>query len=260
MAELPYMPVVVNDEIAEASDLTNEELGAFWRLKLAMWKAGGYLVDDAKKLARIARAGKRWGQIAPAVMAKLTFHGGKVSCPELLATLLITRERRRKAALSAGTRWAKSEGGLSPSNPLKEQQPAHANASPEHMLGASKHNQNKHDQDSFLGESAPAARKGSAAEARSDADFAQTLYKTGTELLTERCDLTTLQAKSQLSRWMAKVHPMDLARFMADAEQHNLKGQHFLRVVDSGVEATYEVETKGPRLPLDRPHLAAKKG
>lgn len=95
MTELPYRPEHVNDAIAASDDLTNEELGAYIRLQRALWRAGGLLPEN--DLQRISRAGKRWNAIAPAIMRRLKIASGMASCPDIMAMLVVTRERRAKA-------------------------------------------------------------------------------------------------------------------------------------------------------------------
>ena len=105
--ELPYMPVVVNEDRAIASDLTNEELGALYRIKLALWHAGGFLDED--KLVRVSRAGKRWGAISRTVLEHLTVIGGKVSSGQVMIALEAVRRRRgervERSVRAANARW-----------------------------------------------------------------------------------------------------------------------------------------------------------
>jgi uncharacterized protein YdaU (DUF1376 family) len=103
MNDLPYRSENVNEALAHTTDLTNEELGAYLRLQWAFWRAGGYLPNNMNALARIAHAGRRWGKIKPAILAKLTITEDAISCPLTLARLLITRELRRKRS-ATGTR------------------------------------------------------------------------------------------------------------------------------------------------------------
>lgn len=266
MSELPYMPVAINDEIAETSDLTNEELGALTRIKWAMWKSGGYLPDDGKYLARVSRAGSRWGRIAPAILALLTLAQGRVSSPSLLSTLLITRERRAKSVKAGSARWTKPERPLTSSKPLIEHDPHSARASPEHMLGPSNQNQNlKNLEEASLPPATIAAR--GAAEGYPDnasgaptGDLNETLYVHGTELLVERVGLRTLPARAQISRWLVDVAPDVLARLLASADQQNLRGPGFVNVVDKLVASSAAEALFGRPLPYDRPQLAVKGG
>lgn len=243
MSELPYMPVIVNDEIAETSGLTNEELGALVRLKWAMWKSGGWLADDGKQLARIARAGSRWGKIAPAVLALFTIAGGKVSSPSLLSTLLITRERRAKNAKAVRARWAKPDGPLNASNPLKNHELDADHVSTAHAVRISNQNQNHIEEDFFPSRGAAAAGEAAglpkevSSSAGSVEALHETLYVHGCELLVGRVGVRLLQARAQISRWLVQIAPDELARVLADADVHNLQGAHFVTVVDKRVAA-----------------------
>lgn len=255
MSELPYMPSHVSDEIADTEHLTNEELGAFRRLIRAMWRAGGFLPDDTKVLARYSRAGKRWGQIAPALLAMMTVGGGKVSFTPLLAMLDLTRNRRRQAADAAGRRWAGEKSGKaalksgfsgqqkvdigrpqSQRKLLKVNNLTHATASSEHMLNGCNHNQNQYSS-SLVG----AAKRTSEEE----------LIQSGAELLMHRVGLTALQAQSQIKRWLRQTGDVEaLATVLAAADNFNLQGPNFVTVVDARVVAIETERSKGLALPF----------
>lgn len=248
------MPVIINDEMAETADLTNEELGALVRLKWAMWKSGGYLADDSRQLARIARAGSRWGKIAPAVLALFTVAGGKVSSSRLLSTLLITRERRAKNAKAVTARWAKPEGPLTSSKPLKSHDVGANYVSSTYALRISNHNYNKNlriKDSSLVGGAVAEAASGqpSSSSAGSVDGFVEgvraldeSIYVHGTELLVQRVGLQLLRARAQISRWLVDIEPEALARVLAEADQHNLQGPAFINVVDQAV-ASIKAET-----------------
>jgi uncharacterized protein YdaU (DUF1376 family) len=228
--------------MAETADLTNEELGALVRLKWAMWKSGGFLVDNSKQLARTARAGSRWGKIAPAVLALLAVAGGKVSSPSLLNTLLITRDRRAKNAKAVRARWSKPEGSLNAPNPLTNNNTTPSDVSLRHERTRSNQNQN-HIEEDFLRSGGAAARGGAAGLAKEASETGsvealnETLYVHGSELLVVRVGLPLLRARAQISRWLMQIAPEELARVLADADQHNLQGPNFVSVVDSRVAA-----------------------
>lgn len=65
----------------------------------------------------------------------------------------------------------------------------------------------------------------------------ETLYVHGSELLVVRVGLPLLRARAQISRWLMQIAPEELARVLADADQHNLQGPNFVSVVDSRVAA-----------------------
>ena len=251
MSELPYISLVVDEEIAEGSDLSNEEFGALMRVKLAMWKAGGFL--DEEKLARTARAGSRWGKIAPAVLSKLTLDGGKVSSPSLLRRLLITCERRVKNAKAGKARHAKPDPALNSHNSLKYHKPTHDYAGVALQPDASNYNNNK-DKSSFFTQS---GNKGASKEepqlpipapAPSPRDV---LYSQGVELLIERdSTLNPLQAQAKIAAWLTEldagvVAPDILARILAGADQFKFTGERFSAHVDERVKATVEERRLG---------------
>jgi uncharacterized protein YdaU (DUF1376 family) len=247
LSELPYMPVVVNDEIAETADLTNEELGAVTRIKWALWKAGGYLADDSKKLARIARAGSRWGKIAPAVMALLTVAGGKVSSASVLNTLLITRERRAQKVKAVNARNRKPDPVLTSYNPLKNNdvRGRSVDVVQDQLKPKSKYIVEEsfpHGAAVDRGETAGLAKEASSEPRSVEAvnELNDALYVHGTELLVSRVGLRTLQAKAQISIWLrdlGSADPAELARVLASADQENLFGPNFITVIDGRVRA-----------------------
>lgn len=64
MSAIPYMPLWVSDYLAETSDLTAEEHGAYLLLLMAYWQRGGPLPDDPERLAVIARVPTgRWQSV-----------------------------------------------------------------------------------------------------------------------------------------------------------------------------------------------------
>lgn len=253
MSELPYMPVTINDEMAETADLTNEELGALTRLKWALWKSGGHLPDDQRQLARIARAGSRWGKIAPAVLAKLIVEGGQVSSAALLATLWTTRERRAKKAKAGDARWRKPEGPLTSSNPLKTNKVGGARASPVHEQEACNTESKTKNKD--LRPIRPRSAAGPPDEGASNetSDIGAALYQHGVEILCQRVGLADLAARRQISRWLTKVGALELAGLIADADRHNLQGANFVNVVDRRVAALADEQRNGLTLPLMPP-------
>lgn len=267
MSELPYMPCHVHDEIASTSHLSNEEMGAFRRLCLALWRKGGFLPDDPRKLARHSRAGKRWGQLAPAIMDMLTVEGGMVSYQPLLNMLDLTRKRRRQAAEKATLRWAveksgaagansrfrsqqkgEQEGLLSSRKPLKYNDTADAAAYLRHQPQASNHNQNHLEEDSIRSGAVAAASITRLSDGRKDAD---PLFGPGSDLLVSRANMKADDARRRIARWLAAIDdPELLAALLAQAEQDNLTGPAFLNVVDQRVQAIERERTKGLPLPF----------
>ena len=242
MSRLPYRPEHVNDAIANSEELTNEELGAFVRLTWALWRAGGYLPDDQKKLARFARAGSRWGSIAPAIMAKLTVAAGKISCPEILMTIFLVEQRRARAAKAAAARHGKPDSALTSYNPLESLTPTCAQAGSELVLAASNQNQNNNIDSKSLNTS------GAAAGRRAN----ETFYELGAQFLIQRVGVRALAARSQIAKWLVAVdgNEIELSAIMASAGAENLNGARLIAVIDQRVGNRRTERAKGPPLPF----------
>jgi uncharacterized protein YdaU (DUF1376 family) len=251
MSHLPYRPEHVNDAIANSEELTNEELGAFVRLTWALWRAGGYLPDDQKKLARFARAGSRWGSIAPAIMAKLTVTAGKISCPEILMTIFLVEQRRARAAKAAAGRHGKADPMLTSRNPLDSLGSNITVASPEVVLAASNQNQNKNLDSKTL------SGRGDAARSRANEAF----YELSAEFLIKRVGVRGLAARSQVAKWLAAVegNESELQTIMDAAGAENLQGARLVAVIDQRVGSRKTERKQGPPLPFP-PNLVINSG
>lgn len=256
MAELPYRPEHVNDESAHTEELTNEELGAYTRLQRALWRAGGYLPEE--QIARFARAGKRWAKIAPAIVRKLTFGRGVFSCPRVLEVLMLTRDRRAKAAERAATaasaRWGNSRssgsfahgqnGSLKPAKLLKSQEPSMLEALLMQSFDYANQNQNKN-------LSSSQTQRTREQESAEQGGIEAAIYLQGERLLTQRVGMRGLAARSQIAKWIASAadNPA-LATVLAAVERENVKGAHLVRIVDQRVLALENERERGPQLPL----------
>jgi len=70
MSAPPFMQLYVADYLGDTRHLSTEQHGAYLLLLMTMWRAGGSLPNDPKKLARIAGCGPaRWEKICDDVMA-----------------------------------------------------------------------------------------------------------------------------------------------------------------------------------------------
>ena len=236
MSELPYMPEHVHDIMADTASLSNEELGAFMRLRWALWRAGGYL--RKKEVAQASQAGEGWSRMADTIMARLTGKGRIVSNEALLEMLTRTRERRAKAVAraenAAAARWAK--------NPNENK----ANFMPQAFVKHANHNHNQnHFESKSLSE--PVAAAGRRVElAQETAQYEKTI-----QLLKEHGNLRGVQARSQFYKWLAVFRePDDLFKIIAAADTENLRGTALLRVVDQRVQSAKRERERGLPLPF----------
>lgn len=77
MAAAPYMPLYVGDYLADTTHLTTEEHGAYLLLLMSMWRAGGRLPRDDRKLARIVGVpDEKWSDMRVIVLEFFTVRGG----------------------------------------------------------------------------------------------------------------------------------------------------------------------------------------
>jgi uncharacterized protein YdaU (DUF1376 family) len=112
MAELPIMPVITADLLADTIGMDESEFGAYVRILLALWRHGGRLPYDTEELRKIAGAPqRRWVRIEKTVMRRLTIADGEVSQKRLTDVFLKTRETRVRRAAAAikgnKVRWPK---------------------------------------------------------------------------------------------------------------------------------------------------------
>jgi hypothetical protein len=228
VSHLPYRPEHVSDAIANSVELTNEELGAFMRLTWALWRAGGYLPNDSKKLARFARAGSRWGLIAQVVMSKFTVSDDKISCPYVLYALSTVERRRHNLD---GDRNRKAVVPLNSSKPLKSLEP--------HItVGTTNQNQNHEDKDSGV----------------------RDIYAFGVWLLQQRVKQRALAARSQIAKWLQAVgDEAELGKILRAVLAENLNGAQLVAVVGQRVRSIKSIKDKGAVLPFG-PMIASDKG
>ena len=252
MSELPYWPLYVDDELASTHELTNEQMGAFVRLQLILWRSGGYIA--AKDLARFSRAGKRWGALAAAILPKLTVSDGLASSAAQLDTLIRTRERRAKAvarAIKAGTASgaARSAGqtsttsvvGLTAAKPLKS-----------HNTGQLQVNLK------------PTNQNQKALESKSRQENKESglpIYDVAVTLLVEKVGIRALAARSQTAKWLGACgNEAELASILEAVKRENLSGHNLVAVVDQRVALIKRIKERGPTLPLGfRPNVVKAK-
>jgi uncharacterized protein YdaU (DUF1376 family) len=85
MSAAPFMQLYVADYLGDTQHLTTEQHGAYLLLLMAMWRAGGMLPNDEKKLARIARvSARRWHLVAPDVLDFFDIEGDQITQKRLV--------------------------------------------------------------------------------------------------------------------------------------------------------------------------------
>lgn len=115
MAQFSMMPLWTDALVADTTDLTTVEFGAYMLLLVAMWRKGGRLPDDDRKLANIARlTPKAWASVRPSLMPFLEVREGEITQGRLLDELEQARKSSAKQAGRAKARWAKYDRGSGP--------------------------------------------------------------------------------------------------------------------------------------------------
>ncbi len=88
MSSIPYMKIHVGDYLADTRHLTAEENGAYLLLLFAMWRHGGSLPNDHKKLARIASVSpRRWKKVWAEIEGFFEIEGDVITNKRLLVGL-----------------------------------------------------------------------------------------------------------------------------------------------------------------------------
>ena len=101
------MPFYIAEYLADTQHLNSEENSAYLLLLFAMWRQGGQLENDARKLARIARINpRRWHLVAPEVMAFFDDDGSFITQRRLLREYekAMSKSEKRSASGMAGAR------------------------------------------------------------------------------------------------------------------------------------------------------------
>lgn len=84
----PWMPIVLDDYVAETNGLTTLEHGAFNLITMLMWHAGGSLPYgkpyDEDVLRRIGRVSKEeWPDVWKAIKPLFVLHEGRITRPRM---------------------------------------------------------------------------------------------------------------------------------------------------------------------------------
>ncbi len=133
MAAPPYMKLYVGDYHGDTTHLTTVEHGAYLLLLMAMWRAGGKLPRDDKRMAALTKlSAAEWAEIKPTIMEFFTVSGGSMSHKRLVAEMAkyeTVVEKRSKAGKASAAKKA---------NENNEEASTHV----EHVLNTCSHNQN----------------------------------------------------------------------------------------------------------------------
>lgn len=109
MAELPAMPLWTDAYLADTSDLTTIEHGAYLLLLMTMWRAGGSLPADHRQLARFARLTKtQWDRVWPVLERFFRVEDGRIVQGRLTDELNAVRRRSRAASDNARSKYRKN--------------------------------------------------------------------------------------------------------------------------------------------------------
>lgn len=110
MSAPPFMKLFVGDYLADTTDLTTEEHGAYLLLLMSMWRAGGKLPRADDKLAKLARCTPEvWSSIRSTVLSFFTIRGGSIRQKRLSAELArydASACKARKAGKASGAKRA----------------------------------------------------------------------------------------------------------------------------------------------------------
>jgi len=119
VAEFPSMPLWTDAYLADTGHLTTLEHGAYLLLLVTMWRAGGRLPNDDKKLARFARLNPgQWRRIKPTIMEFFSVADGFILQGRLTDELEFVKQKREGQSSKAKARWLKTKTtGDAPASP-----------------------------------------------------------------------------------------------------------------------------------------------
>lgn len=120
MAEAPIMPLATDAYLADTTHLSTVEHGAYLLLLMTLWRAGGRLPNDPRKLARFARLSPSQFRRVWAVIGDFFYVDGaeigQGKCDDFLEAV---RRKSKSASESARAKWRKTKktGDANASNP-----------------------------------------------------------------------------------------------------------------------------------------------
>lgn len=131
MSSQPFLQFYVGDYLADTTDLSCEEHGAYLLLLMTMWRHGAKLPNDPVRLARVARlTPRKWKRVWPTISRYFEDDG------EFIRNRRLTKEHQKATEKSELRATAGRQGGIAKS--LKNNDTPLAKAS-----GLLKHGQNQ---------------------------------------------------------------------------------------------------------------------
>lgn len=110
MAQYPAMPLWTDAYLGDTFDLSTLEHGAYLLLLMTMWRSGGSLPDDDKKLARSARLTTgQWKRIKPRLMEFFKVENGVITQGRLTDEYNAVRQKSKRQSEKAKSRWLKTK-------------------------------------------------------------------------------------------------------------------------------------------------------
>lgn len=128
MAQYAAMPFWTDAYLGDTHDLTTIEHGAYLLILFAMWRAGGQLPNDDRKLAKVAKLNsQQWARLRETIMDFMTVSadGLTITQGRLADELEYVRIHSRKQAKNARARWTKI---TDPRGAVKQTPPTHLTA------------------------------------------------------------------------------------------------------------------------------------
>lgn len=114
MAEFPAMPLWTDAYLADTGHLTTIEHGAYFLLLMTMWRAGGSLPNDDKKLSRFARmSAQQWERVKPSLMEFFTIKDDEITQGRLTDELAFVKRRSKRQSENARANARKNKTSVS---------------------------------------------------------------------------------------------------------------------------------------------------
>jgi uncharacterized protein YdaU (DUF1376 family) len=226
-----YRSEHVHDAMVDADDLTNEELGAYCRLKWALWRAGGWLKNDSAFLARVMRSGKRYGRLRINLSKKFIYGDGQITTAEIIEQMAVAQGRRARGLMMRASRTGNIL--LNAANPLTNQET---------------------DTDAKAGNSNRNKNLGSLSQRQGTPDI--WLYDQGVRWLMRVGAYKKASATQQVAKWVVAIghDETQLAGMMRGVMDQNVTGAVAIRLLNDQVDRIAKERKNGTALPF-RPQV-----